>query len=274
MNSFKPDVVIGTGGFASGPVVYSAYKSGIPTLIQEGNSYPGFVTKYLSRKVNKVVVSFDETINYLKRKDNIVKITYPIRTTLRKINKAEAEKYFGLSSSFPTLLIFGGSQGAKGLNDKVKKVIPELFNNNINVIWQTGNNDYKEIKDLCSKFENKVKIFEFINEMKYAYSAADLVLCRAGISSIMELAYLGIPGILVPLPGSAEDHQLKNAQSLYNRGACEMITQNELEENLLNKIMELFNKKEKLISISENIKKICDPDSAVKIAEEIFKLIK
>jgi UDP-N-acetylglucosamine--N-acetylmuramyl-(pentapeptide) pyrophosphoryl-undecaprenol N-acetylglucosamine transferase len=271
LKEFKPDVVVGTGGFVSGPVVYSALKKKIPTLIQEGNSYPGMVTKYLSSKVNKVVISFDDTLKYLKRKDNVVKISYPVRFSLIKSDKTEAKKFYGLGEG-KTIFIFGGSQGAKGINEAIKKIFRDLYNDKINIIWQTGSREFESIKNLTNNFSDRVKVFEFIEKMQIAYSAADLVICRAGISSIMELAYLSIPVILVPYPQAAEDHQVKNALSLEKKDACILIREEEQNEKLFNTIIKVINDNKILEKLSENIFKFSDRDSAGKIAREIIQL--
>lgn len=272
LKDFKPDVVIGTGGFASAPMVYSAIRMKIPSLIQEGNSYPGKVTKFLAGKANMVVVSFEETKNYLKRKDNVYKISYPVRNSLTKSDKIGALNSFGLNNGNRTLFAFGGSQGAKGINDSLKNKLKALYDENINLIWQTGKSGYGEIKELCRPYEDKVKVFEFIDNMKYAYSASDLVICRSGMSSIMELSFLNMPAILVPFPLSADNHQEKNARTLENSKACILILQNELESELISVITNTIFNNETLKTLGENIRKFSDPDSAKKIANLIYQL--
>ena len=272
LNEFKPDAVVGTGGFASASVVYSASKMKIPTLIQEGNAFPGKVTRYMSSKVDKVVISFDETIKYFKNKNNIIKISYPIRNSLSKISKVDALKTLMLNEKNRTLFVFGGSQGAKAINDVIKNNIEKLFNNNLNIIWQTGKYQFAEINSLCKKYEKNIKVFEFIHDMKTAYSACDIVLCRSGISSIMELSYLKLPCILVPYPLASDDHQTKNAEALLNNNACILIKQKDIETKLTNKILDTINNNSLLNTISNNIEKFSDPDSASKIANEVIKL--
>ncbi len=272
LNNFKPNAVVGTGGFASAPMVYAAIKKNIPTVIQEGNSFPGKVTRFFANKATKVIVSFDETKNFLKRKDNIIKISYPIRYSLTKINKDVALDYFGLNNGNKTLFAFGGSQGAKGINDAIKNNLDIIYKENINLIWQTGKSSFLELKKISEPFEDKIKVFEFIDNMKYAYSASDLVICRSGISSIMELAFLSMPAILVPFPSSTDNHQEKNAKTLESNQACIMIKQNELESNLIDVIKNTINNNETLKILGDNISKFSDPDSASKIAKLIYQL--
>lgn len=272
LNDFNPDVVVGTGGFASGPMVYSAVKKNIKTIVQEGNSFPGKVTRYLSGKATKVIVSFDETRDYLKRKDNVEKISYPVRNSLVKIDKIGALNFFGLNNGCRTLFVFGGSQGAKGINEAVKDKLKNIYDENINLIWQTGKPSYNEIKELCRNYEDKFKVFEFIENMKYAYSAADLVVCRSGMSSIMELSFLKMPAVLVPLPGSADNHQEKNARTLEKSKACILVLQGDLESQMMNVVTNTIFNNDTLNILGENIFKFADPDSAKKIANLIYQL--
>jgi UDP-N-acetylglucosamine--N-acetylmuramyl-(pentapeptide) pyrophosphoryl-undecaprenol N-acetylglucosamine transferase len=269
---FKPDVVVGTGGFASAPMIYSAIKMKIPSVVQEGNSFPGKVTRYFAGKATKVIISFDETRKYLKREDNVVKISYPVRNSLSKVDKIGALNYFDLNNGNRTLFVFGGSQGAKGINDVIKNRIKALCDENINLIWQTGKSSYNESMEFCKPYEDKVKVFEFIDNMKYAYSASDLVICRSGMSSIMELSFLKMPAILVPFPLSADNHQEKNARTLENNKACIFIKQNELNNKLLNIVTNTIYNNETLSTLGKNIFKFSDPDSAKKIAELIYQL--
>lgn len=272
LNNFNPDVVIGLGGFASGPMVYSAIKKKIPSVVQEGNSFPGKVTRYLAAKATKVIVSFDETKDFLKRKDNVIKISYPVRNSLSRIDKIGALNSLGLNNGNRTLFVFGGSQGAKGINDAIKNKIKALYDENINIIWQTGKNDYAVIKEMSKPYEDKIKVFEFIDNMKYAYSASDLVICRSGMSSIMELSFLKMPAILVPLPSAADNHQEKNARTLENSKACILILQNEIESKLMNIVTNTIYNNDTLNTLGENIFKFSDPDSAKKIANLIYQL--
>jgi UDP-N-acetylglucosamine--N-acetylmuramyl-(pentapeptide) pyrophosphoryl-undecaprenol N-acetylglucosamine transferase len=273
LKEFAPDAVIGTGGYVSGPVVYSALKLGIPALIEEGNSYPGIVTKFLSNKVNRVVINFEETAGYLKPGSKTVKISYPVRNKLKKRDRIESLKFFGFkNTSSKTLFVFGGSQGARANNSEIMKILDDLTERNINIIWQTGRTDFKNISAAVSEKYSNVRILEFINEMDYAYSASDLVVCRAGISSIMELSLLKLPAILVPYPFASENHQEKNARSLVNKNAAIMIKESEIGTELKNTIINTINDTDKLNTLSMNISGFYDVEAPSKIVNEILNI--
>ena len=274
IGEFGPDVVIGTGGFVCGPVVYAANRMGIPALIQEGNSYAGRTIKFLSKRSAKVVINFDETRKYLRRKDNIIKISHPIRSSLKKTERSRASEYFNLSPEKKTLFIFGGSQGARGINNGIEKILKSLYNSDLNIIWQTGKNDFERMNNKFQDLKDRVKILEFIDKIDLAYSAADIVICRAGITSIMEIAYLRMASILVPLPTSAENHQEMNARSLEDRRAASVVLQKDLQYKLSAEILNLINNEERLSELRRNVNEFSDPEAAMKIAEESIKLIK
>lgn len=272
MKEFRPDIVTGTGGYVSGPVIFTASGMKIPTLIQEGNSFPGKTTKFLSPRASKVVINFDETRNYLKRKDNIIKISHPVRRSLKQINKEEALKYYGLPLEGKTIFTFGGSQGARGINNGFEKIIKSLYEKKLNIIWQTGKDDFERLKNEFAHLNDRVKIFDFIDNIEYAYCAGDLIICRAGITSIMEIACLGLVSILIPLPTSAENHQELNARSLEKGGAARMILQNDIEKKLMNEISDLLTDEDKLKNIRSRVGNFADPKAAEKIAAEVITL--
>ena len=274
LKKFNPDAVIGTGGFASGPMVHSALKLGIKTLIQEGNSYPGKVTRMLADKVDKVVISFEETKRYLKRNDNIIKISYPVRESLKCINRDDANRKFGFDPTNKTLMIFGGSQGASAINNALSGIFERLYQKNINILWQTGTKDFNEIQKRTREFTDKIKVTAFVNEMDIAYSASDLVVCRSGISSVMEIALLSKPAVFIPYPLAADNHQEKNARTIEKGDGCIVILQSEVEAKLYDTITSLINNKDALSALGSNIHKFSDPGSAEKIAQEIFSLTK
>ncbi|MFA7360130.1 MAG: undecaprenyldiphospho-muramoylpentapeptide beta-N-acetylglucosaminyltransferase [Candidatus Kapaibacterium sp.] len=274
IKDFKPDVVIGTGGYVTGPVVSSAVNLGIPSIIQEGNSYPGKVIKYLSPKVNKVIVNFEETRDYLKRKDNVVQISYPVRSKIKSFNKEEAIKFFNIKNSSKTVFVFGGSQGSKAINDVLEDNVEKLSDENINIIWQTGKANFKVFFNKFRNLTDRVKIYGFINDMDKAYAASDLVICRAGISSIMELSLTAKPAILIPYPYAAENHQELNAKALVDRDSAIMIREHNIRETLIEEIKSLLDDEIKLKRLSDNISKIYDIEAPTKIYKEIKSILK
>jgi len=274
IRDFEPDVAIGTGGFVCGPVIYAANRAEIPTLIQEGNSYAGQTIKFLSKRSGKVVINFEETRNYLKRKDNIIRIPHPVRSSLRMTEREKALEYFGLPADRKTVFIFGGSQGAKGINTGIEKILKELNESKLNIIWQTGKSDFERLYEKFKGLSNSVRILEFIEKIDLAYSAADIVICRAGITSIMEIAYLKMASILIPLPSSAENHQELNALSMEKRKAAIVVLQRDLENRLSNEIISLIKDEKKLSELRNNVNEFSDPDAARKIAGEAIKLIR
>lgn len=272
INEFKPSAVVATGGFVSAPVIYSALKKKCKVVLQEGNAIPGKVTKMFAEKADKVIVNFEETKQYLKRKDNILRIAYPIRIFKENINRNDACEIFGIDKNRKTLFVFGGSQGSASINKILGNKIPELYAADLNIIWQTGNNDYNRIKNEYEKFSGKVKIFGFIDKMFTAYTASDLVICRAGVSSIMEIASVKKPAILVPYPYAAENHQERNARALAEKNACIFIQECQLEEKLFETVKVTITDDAVLKKLSDNIYGFSDPESANKIVDEIIKI--
>ncbi len=273
LKEFKPEIVFGTGGYVSGPVLKSANSLRIPTAVQEGNYYPGITVKMLAPKAEKVILNFEASQKYLKRKDNIAITGYPVRENLIKYSIEDARKYFGLDINRKTLFTFGGSQGAASINNALLNCFENLTNCNINIIWQTGERDYEKINDSV-KANQSVKVFKYINDIDYAYSASDLIVCRAGISTVTELAAFGCASVLVPYPRAAENHQEKNANALVEKDAAEMLKDSMLNEKLEQKITELINDNKKLDEMKKNIKQFADIKAASKIADMLTKLVR
>ncbi len=265
LKNFVPDVVFGTGGYVSGPVVWAARGLKIPTMLYEGNYYPGITVRLLASKVNKILLNFPESKRFFKDEKKIEVIPYPVRRTLKVYKRHEAAHHFGLARDRKTLFVFGGSQGAHSINNALLKNLNQLIDAKIQVIWQTGNKDYEMIGDKV-KQNPDVRLFKFIDNIDYAYSAADLVVCRSGISALMELAYFGSAAIFVPYPFSSDNHQLKNAERLLEQKACGIIFDKELD-SLASKIIELINDDSKLNEMRMNIKKFSDANAASRIAE-------
>lgn len=272
LKEFKPEIVYGTGGFVSGPVLMASHRLGIPSVIQEGNYYPGITVKWLSNKVNKVLLNFEGSKKFFKKQDNIEVMPYPVRENLTRISKKEACSYFSLDDNRKTLFAFGGSQGAGSINRALLKSVNMLIQNNIQLIWQTGLNEFDSISEKVSGFEN-IKLFKFIDNIDYAYSAADLIICRAGVSTVMELAAFGAPVLFVPFPFASENHQEKNARAMVDAGAAEIMLDSKVEAELLDKAFELINDEKKLDSLRKNIKKFADKNAASKIAKLLLQII-
>jgi UDP-N-acetylglucosamine--N-acetylmuramyl-(pentapeptide) pyrophosphoryl-undecaprenol N-acetylglucosamine transferase len=271
IKEFKPDIVIGTGGFASGPTLYVASSRKIKTLIQEQNSYPGITNKLLAKRVDKICVAYDGLERFFPS-NKIVKTGNPVRQDLLEITGkgTEAKKYFNLNSDKKTLLVVGGSLGARALNNLIEKHIDWLVSKNLQVIWQTGKLYYDEFKKYDSL--EGVQTHAFLNRMDLTYAAADFIISRAGAGSISELCIVGKPVIFIPSPNVAEDHQTKNAMAVVNSNAALLLKESELSEFKSN-IDTLLENEELQQTLSKNIKKLALPNATKDIVEEIIKLI-
>jgi len=273
---YRPQVVVGTGGYVCGPVVYAANLLGIPTLIQEQNSYPGITTKILAPRVNEIHLAFEEAIHYLKKvKDSSkFKITgNPVRLTTEGIAQSDGLAKFGLKSNKKTVLLFGGSQGAAALNKAMLETLP-ILPTEIQLIWQTGERDFENVKAGCKEFPHQISIQPFIYNMAEAYAASDLAFCRSGAITIAELIQIGLPAIFVPLPSAAEGHQEKNARVLMEAGAAEMILQKDITPaTLAEKMQSLIFDEETLTQYAKNSQKFYHKNAAEKIADSVINLM-
>jgi UDP-N-acetylglucosamine--N-acetylmuramyl-(pentapeptide) pyrophosphoryl-undecaprenol N-acetylglucosamine transferase len=272
LKSFKPEMVFGTGGYVSGPVLRTAAKLGIMNVVQEGNFYPGVTVKLLSSTANKVIVNFDGTKKYLKRQDNIEVLPYPVRQNMKSVSKKDALGELGLSENRRTLFVFGGSQGANSINTALLKCMKNLLGSDVQIIWQTGNSDFDSISRAVGSNPN-VRLFRYIDKIDIAYSACDLVVCRAGISTIMELASMGIAAVFVPFPLAAENHQEKNARALVDKNAAKLILDSELNEKLEATVCMLIHDEHTLEQMRTNIKQFSDNKAASKIVQLLMKMV-
>ena len=275
IKDFKPDIVVGVGGFASGPTLFMANRLGIPTVIQEQNSYAGVTNKLLAKKAKKICVAYDNMDKFFPA-NKIVLTGNPIRQQLLENadQKENGYQFFGLSHTKKTILIIGGSLGARTINQSILKDIKSLLDSNIQVIWQTGKFYINDIKAQTAHFETKNMIItDFVARMDLAYSIADLVVSRAGASSISELSLLQKPCILVPSPNVAEDHQTKNALALSEKNAAIMISDMEASNLLVNKALSVVKNQNILGELSTNIAHFAKPDASRNIALEILKLL-
>ncbi len=266
----EPDVVIGTGGYVSLPVVWAAQDFGVPTLIQEQNSKPGWATRLLARRADEVCLSFDDSRRYFSKRTPCVVIGNPTRH-FECVSPVEARQCFKVNPERKTLLVFGGSLGARSINTAIEKRLDELLKR-ANLIWQTGKTDYESIAARVKPREN-LWFGAFIDRMDLAYSAADLVLCRAGASTIAELTNIGMASVLVPYPFAAGNHQYFNARALAEKGAAELIDNRDIASDAAyQKIMLLLEDDKKRQAMKEAAKKLGKPDAAKKIAESAIRL--
>lgn len=276
IHRFKPDVVIGVGGYASGPTLYAASSVGIPTLIQEQNSYAGVTNKLLAKKAGKICVAYDNMERFFT-KNKIIKTGNPVRQDLFNVaSKAiEAYVFFGFVPTKKTILIVGGSLGARTINRSVMACLEALTKADVQVIWQTGKIYIDEARKASEPFQSgNLLVTDFVSRMDFAYSIADLVISRAGASSISELCLLAKPVILVPSPNVSEDHQTQNALALVSKNAAVMIKDVDAKSLLIPKALEIIDDDKLLKQLSENILLLSEKDSAERIVDEVVSLMK
>ena len=276
IKEFKPHVVVGVGGYANGPTLKTAGQMGIPTLIQEQNSYAGVTNKLLAKSAKKICVAYDGMERFFPA-EKIIKTGNPVRQNLldAKVTKAEATESFGLDPKKRTVLVIGGSLGARTVNESILQHIEDIREaKDVQFIWQTGKYYSEEIHMALAKEDpvQNMKVTDFISNMDNAYAAADLVISRAGASSISELCLLKKPCILVPSPNVAEDHQTKNALALSTKGAAIFVKDSDARNELIPLALKTVVDDAQLASLSENVGKLAYHDSAKKIADEVVKL--
>jgi len=271
IKQFKPNVVIGTGGFASGPLLQMANMLNIPTVIQEQNSYPGITNKLLSKKANKICVAYENLERFFP-KEKMILTGNPVRQDLIDIEskREEAIQYFNLDVNKKTLLVLGGSLGARRVNQLIEKEIENIVAQNVQVIWQCGKLYFEDYKKYNS---NTVQVLAFIDRMDLAYAAADIVISRAGASSVSELCIVGKPVIFIPSPNVAEDHQTKNAKSIVDKKGAVMLRESELDSQFSLVFEALLKDQGKQDQLSKNIKHLALPNATKEIVDEIVKLI-
>lgn len=272
IKKFKPNVVIGTGGFASGPLLQAAGSAGIPTVVQEQNSYPGITNKLLSKKANAICVAYENLERFFS-KEKIVLTGNPVRQDLIDIEskREEAIAFYGLDPNKKTLLVLGGSLGARRINQLIEKELQNFLSQDVQVIWQCGKlyfEDYKKYN------QPNVKVVDFIERMDFVYAASDVIISRAGASSVSELCIVGKPVIFIPSPNVAEDHQTKNAQAIVDAKGAILLKESELDSQFSIVFEALLKDSGKQKQLSDNIKKLAKPRATQDIVAEIVKLIK
>ncbi|RIV73964.1 undecaprenyldiphospho-muramoylpentapeptide beta-N-acetylglucosaminyltransferase [Flagellimonas aequoris] len=272
VKQFKPQVAIGTGGFASGPLLKVAAGAGIPCVLQEQNSFAGITNKLLAGKAEKICVAYDGMEKFFP-KEKIVKTGNPIRMDLvdLKADKKEAIAFFGLDANKKTLLVLGGSLGARRINQLVEKELDFFNKQGLQLVWQCGKLYHEDYKKYDS---DSVKVLPFVNRMDLAYTVADVIISRAGAGSVSELCLVGKPVIFIPSPNVAEDHQTKNASALVAENAAIMMKESELEENFESGFTELLASEEAQKNLGQNIKKLAMPKATEHIVDEIEKLLR
>ena len=271
VKTFKPDVVIGTGGFASGPVLRVASQRGIPCLLQEQNSYAGITNKLLGGKVDKICVAYSGMEKFFPQ-EKIVLTGNPVRSALVKLPVQAGASYrkFDLDPEKKTLLVLGGSLGSRRINQLVESRLPYFEEAGLQVLWQCGSMYYEQYRQHTTA---RVKVYGYLNEMEHAYSIADVIISRSGAGSVSELCLVGKPVLFIPSPNVAEDHQTKNASALVKAGAALMVAEKDLETSFEPLFGELLRSEEKRESLEKNIKKLALPQATEHIVDEIEELL-
>lgn len=275
VKNFQPDVAVGVGGYASGPLLNIAAKKGVPSLVQEQNSFAGITNRILGKKVNTICVAFDGMERFFP-KEKIMLTGNPVRAEVVQIEgkKTEAVGYFGLEPQKKTLLVVGGSLGSWSINEGIELNLRKWSLEGFQIIWQTGKLFYERAVSSSENAASWVKVYEFIDRMDLAYAMADLVVSRAGAIAVSELMLVKKPCILVPLPTAAEDHQSMNAMALVEKDAAVLVKDNEVKGRLGTEVSELIKNENKLKKISDNMQPLGFKNAANAIAEEIIKLVK
>jgi UDP-N-acetylglucosamine--N-acetylmuramyl-(pentapeptide) pyrophosphoryl-undecaprenol N-acetylglucosamine transferase len=274
ISEFKPDVVVGVGGFASGPVLKQAGRMGIPTLIQEQNSYAGVTNKLLAKKASVICVAYEGMEKYFPAQ-KIIKTGNPVRQNFDNLEtlRNEALSYFKLKKGTPVILVLGGSLGAGTINRSLAENIQKIMSSGSQWLWQTGNIYFEKMSEIVTKtIAENISLHSFINRMDYAFAAADVIVSRAGAGTISELCLVGKPVILVPSPNVAEDHQTRNALALTYKNAAILVKDSEAGEQLVDEAVRLIKNKKERNSLSASISKMADRDADIRIASEVLKL--
>ncbi len=272
---FKPGAIIGTGGYVSGPPLLAGLLMGIPTVIQEQNSYPGLVNRVLGKKVSQVHLTFEDSRPYFQGQKSLFISGNPVRTGLTNVERSEALATFGLQTDMITLFVFGGSQGAHTINKIVVESLPSILAlDKLQVLWATGDNDWQTVVDGCGELAERVKIHRFVDNMAAAYGAADFVLCRSGATTLAEISKCGLPAILVPYPYAAERHQEHNARSFAKAGAATLILEPDLtSESLASEVARLYENRDRRTAMAAASKELARPNAAQEIADHITQLL-
>lgn len=273
LKQFKPDVVVGVGGYASFPILNAAQRAGIPTLVQEQNSYAGKANKALGKKAKAICVAYEHMERFFP-KDRLTMTGNPVRDKISqsKATRKEGQAWLGLDENKKTLLVVGGSLGARSINEAIDAGLEAITAEGVQVIWQTGKPYYEKAKERAAGFTNTVKVYDFIKEMDYAYAAADFVISRAGALAIAELSIVGKPVIFVPYPFAAEDHQTSNALALVEHNAALMVRDNEAKKELVTKLKTLLHDTSMQDIMRNTLKTVAIKDADDRIAKKVIAI--
>jgi len=273
IKEFKPDAIVGVGGYASFPVLNAGQGVGVPTLIQEQNSFAGKSNKILGRKAKAICVAY-ENMNRFFPADKLILTGNPVRKSITGMNRTseEGKKWFGLNADKKTLLIIGGSLGARSINESIESGLDELLKEDVQIIWQTGKPYFEQAKNRVKDSVERVKVFDFIREMDYAYAAADMVVSRAGALAIAELCIAAKPVIFVPYPFAAEDHQTSNALALVDKNAALLVKDSHAKTELTGIIKSLLNNETTQMLMSQNLKALAIRDADERIAGKVIEI--
>ncbi len=268
----KPDVVIGTGGYVCGPVVAAAQFLGKRTLIQEQNSVPGATTRMLAPRADEVCIAFEGSAAYLRRRDNVRLTGNPTRERIGNVSRSEGSRVFGLDPGMTTLLVFGGSRGASTINAAVAPLAQDLAAEGVQILWQTGREDFERIRASCGGFSERIKMYPFIDSMEDAYAACDLAVCRSGASSIAELTRAGVPSVLIPYPHAAADHQTENARAVAAAGAGILLSDSDAGTLLGATVRRLLGDRVQLSAMGSAARLLGKPGAAADLADAVERL--
>ncbi len=270
IKKMKPGVVVGTGGYVCGPVLFAASVLGVKTVIHESNSFPGVTTRLLARRVTKVIITFEDSRRWISPEANIELIGNPTRAELSEMTRSEGSRYYGLDERKKTIFVFGGSLGAASINAAMPALTAAAIKNDFQIIWQTGSG--QKMSESSQKVHPNIKVFEYIDRMDCAYAASDLVVSRAGATTIAELTRIGKPAVLVPYPYAAANHQELNAQTIAEKGAAVIVQDTDLQQRLLPVVLDLVNDERALQEMQKQSLALGNPAAGEQIAERIIAL--
>ncbi len=269
--SYRPQVVVGTGGYVSGPVCAAAVMTRTPILLQEHNSYPGAMTRLFAPYAREIHIAFESSKRYFRSDSNLCLTGSPVRK-MAKVNRVEALNFFGMSAERKTIFVTGGSLGAVKLNSAVAEVVDELISRNYQLLWQTGSVDYERIKESQRDRADVVRVMSFVEKVECAYAAADVAVCRGGATTVAELIYFGLPALIVPYPHAAANHQVENARALVECGAAVMVQESETDEKFARELLSLTDDPSRLGSMRAKIGGLLHEDAAGVIAESVLRI--